>query len=86
MPVPARVSLVTLGVANVARGSFALADEHLAWIRQVRGQALLQRLDVPGDVIRAPVQAMVGSDWKTLRDDLDARQRPRGRALGGTVR
>jgi hypothetical protein len=31
-------------------------------------------------MIRAPVQAMVGSDWKTLRDDLDARQRPRGRA------
>jgi hypothetical protein len=83
MPVPASVSLV---VANAARGRFALADEHLPWIRQVRGQALLQRLDVPGDVIRAVVQAMVGSDRKTLRVDLDAQQRARGRALGGTVR
>jgi hypothetical protein len=28
--------------ASSEAGSFALADEHLAWIRQVRGQALLQ--------------------------------------------
>jgi hypothetical protein len=62
-------------------GSFALGDEHMAWLRQVRGQALLQGTDLSqADVVRAAVQAMIGTEWKPLRADLDARMRPRGRS------
>jgi Arc/MetJ-type ribon-helix-helix transcriptional regulator len=67
--------------ASGEAGSFALAEEHLAWLRQVRGQALLQGSDLSqSDVVRAAVQAMIGTEWKALRADLDARARSRVRA------
>jgi Arc/MetJ-type ribon-helix-helix transcriptional regulator len=72
--------------ASGEAGSFALAEEHLAWLRQVRGQALLQGSDLSqSDVVRAAVQAMIGTEWKALRADLDARARSqvRRQAEGG---
>ena len=52
-------------------GSYALADDQIRWLREVKGHAFLAGASISqADIIRAAVEALVDLSWQDLRAEL----------------
>jgi hypothetical protein len=50
-------------------GSYALSNDQVGWLREVKGHALLAGVSVSqADVIRAAMEPLIGLAWRDLRD------------------
>jgi hypothetical protein len=52
-------------------GSYALSEDQLRWLREVKGHAFLAGASISqADIIRAAVDRLMGLTWQDLRGDL----------------